>query len=123
LALVSPGPLSATKRKSVLLPQTSYVVRDWLLPSTRTRLHLAEHEGDILLHKAAKKAFDELGVKKAALRQELAGGIRQAAIGEKGGVCRIPAFVRRDARAAAPQAERGSYAGQKRARGGEEKGA
>ena len=64
MALVSPGPLSATKRKSVLLPQTSYVVRDWLLPSTRTRLHLAEHEGDILLHKAAKKAFDEMGVKK-----------------------------------------------------------
>ena len=64
MALVSPGPLSATKRKSVLLPQTSYVVRDRLLPSTRTRLHLAEHEGDILLHKAAKKAFDELGVKK-----------------------------------------------------------
>ena len=25
---------------------------------------LAEHEGDILLHQAAKKAFDELGVKK-----------------------------------------------------------
>ena len=25
---------------------------------------LAEHEGEILLHKAAKKAFDELGVKK-----------------------------------------------------------
>ena len=25
---------------------------------------LAEHESDILLHKAAKKAFDELGVKK-----------------------------------------------------------
>jgi len=25
---------------------------------------LAEHEGDIILHKAAKKAFDELGVKK-----------------------------------------------------------
>ena len=75
MALVSPGPLSATKRKSVLLPQTSYVVRDRLLPSTRTRLHLAEHEGDILLHKAAKKAFDELGVKKAPHRQELAGGI------------------------------------------------
>ena len=47
----------------------------------------------------------------------------QAAIGEKGGVCRIPAFARRDARAAAPQAERESYAGQKRARGGEETGA
>ena len=26
--------------------------------------YLAEHEGDIILHKAAKKAFDELGVKK-----------------------------------------------------------
>ncbi len=25
---------------------------------------LAEHEGDIILHKAAKKAFDELGLKK-----------------------------------------------------------
>ena len=25
---------------------------------------LAEHEGDILLHKAAKKAFDEMGIKK-----------------------------------------------------------
>ena len=29
-----------------------------------SRKYLAEHEGDILLHKAAKKAFDELGVKK-----------------------------------------------------------
>ena len=25
---------------------------------------LAEHEGDILLHKAAKKAFDDMGIKK-----------------------------------------------------------
>ena len=64
LALVSPGPLSATKRKSVLLPQTSCAVRDRLFPSARVRLYLADHEGDILLHKAAKKAFDELGVKK-----------------------------------------------------------
>ena len=62
--MVSPGPLSATKRKSVLLPQTSCAVRDRLLPSARVRLYLADHEGDILLHKAAKKAFDELGVKK-----------------------------------------------------------
>ena len=38
--------------------------------------------------------------------------ICQAACRKKGGVCRIPAFARRDARAAAPQAERGSYAGQ-----------
>ena len=88
-----------------------------------SKKYFAEHEGDILIHKAAKKAFDELGVKKAALRQELAGGIRQAAIGEKGGVCRIPAFVRRDARAAAPQAERGSYAGQRCAQRGKETGA
>ena len=64
LALVFPGPLSATKRKSVLLPQTSCAVRDRLFPSARVRLYLADHEGDILLHKAAKKAFDELGVKK-----------------------------------------------------------
>ena len=34
------------------------------LPSARVRLYLADHGGDILLHKAAKKAFDELGVKK-----------------------------------------------------------
>lgn len=29
-----------------------------------SKKYLAEHESDILLHKAAKKAFDELGVKK-----------------------------------------------------------
>ena len=29
-----------------------------------SKKYLAEHEGDILLHKAAKKAFDEMGVKK-----------------------------------------------------------
>ena len=29
-----------------------------------SRKFLAEHEGDIVLHKAAKKAFDELGLKK-----------------------------------------------------------
>ena len=34
------------------------------MPSARVRLYLADHESDILLHKAAKKAFDELGVKK-----------------------------------------------------------
>ena len=34
------------------------------MPSARVRLYLADHEGDILLHKAAKKAFDELGVRK-----------------------------------------------------------
>ena len=29
-----------------------------------SKIFLAEHEADILLHKAAKKAFDELGLKK-----------------------------------------------------------
>ena len=29
-----------------------------------SKKYLAEHESDIILHKAAKKAFDELGVKK-----------------------------------------------------------
>ena len=37
---------------------------DRFLPSARVRLYLADHGGDILLHKAAKKAFDELGVKR-----------------------------------------------------------
>ena len=37
---------------------------DRFLPSARVRLYLADHEGGILLHKAAKKAFDELGVRK-----------------------------------------------------------
>ena len=41
-------------------------------------------------HKAAKKAFDDLGVKKAPHRQELAGGIRKAAIREKDGISRLP---------------------------------
>ena len=36
---------------------------DRFLPSARVRLYLADHGGDILLHKAAKKAFDELGLK------------------------------------------------------------
>ena len=62
--MVSPEPLSAAKRKSALLPQTSYAARDRLLPSARVRLYLADRESDILLHKVAKKAFDELGVKK-----------------------------------------------------------
>ena len=34
------------------------------MPSARVRLYLADHEGDILLHKAAKKAFDAFGLKK-----------------------------------------------------------
>ena len=37
---------------------------DRFLPSARVHLYLADHGGDILLHKAAKNAFDELGVKK-----------------------------------------------------------
>ncbi len=42
-----------------------------------SKKYLAEHEADILLHKAAKKAFDELGMKKLptvkALQMEYAG--------------------------------------------------
>ena len=41
-----------------------------------SKKYLAEHESDIILHKAAKKAFDELGVTKLpsikSLRQEYA---------------------------------------------------
>ena len=47
---------------------------------------LAEHEREILLHKAAKKAFDELGLKKAPHRQEPTGRICGAAGSEKTGL-------------------------------------
>jgi hypothetical protein len=39
-------------------------VYDGYKKSGYTKKYLAEHEADILLHKAAKKAFDELGLKK-----------------------------------------------------------
>ena len=38
---------------------------------------LAEHESEILLHKAAKKAFDEMGVKKLPTVKELRGEYAQ----------------------------------------------
>ena len=38
-----------------------------------SKKYLAEHESDIILHKAAKKAFDELGVKKLPTKAELNG--------------------------------------------------
>ena len=54
---------------------------DRFLPSARVRLYLADHGGDILLHQAAKKYFDELGIKKLpsvkSLREEYAGLLAQ----------------------------------------------
>lgn len=38
---------------------------------------LAEHEADVMLHKAAKKAFDEMGVKKLPTVKELQGEYAQ----------------------------------------------
>ena len=36
----------------------------WYRKSGYSKKYLAEHERDIILHKAAKKAFDEFGLKK-----------------------------------------------------------
>ena len=45
-------------------PHTAGVLRRCSQLQDYSKKYLAEHEGDILLHKAAKNAFDELGVKK-----------------------------------------------------------
>lgn len=47
LFIGSPGPLSATKRKSVLLPQTSCAVLDRLLPSALGRPYLASFSAEV----------------------------------------------------------------------------
>lgn len=46
------------------------------------------HESDILIHKAAKKAFDDLALKKTAHRQEPASGIFRSARTEEARLCR-----------------------------------
>ena len=58
------GAAVSNEKKSRLTAADELRRPDRFLPSARVRLYLADHEGDILLHKAAKKAFDELGVKK-----------------------------------------------------------
>ena len=47
-----------------------------------------EHEEEILLHQAAKKAFDEMGVK----GQRVADGVREIAGRKEKDLCRVPAF-------------------------------
>ena len=42
----------------------THEVFDCYKKSGYSKKYLAEHEADILLHKAAKRAFDELGLKK-----------------------------------------------------------
>lgn len=59
-----------------------------------SKIFLAEHEADILLHKAAKKAFDELGAEKDSYSQELAGRVRTAAGGKEESLRRVPAGPR-----------------------------
>ena len=57
--------IAVSNEKKIRLTAADELRRpDRVLPSARVRLYLADHGGDILLHKAAKKAFDELGVKK-----------------------------------------------------------
>ena len=49
-----------------------------------------EHEEEILLHQAAKNAFDEMGVKKLPKVKELQ--IEYAKLLEEKDLCRVPAF-------------------------------
>ena len=67
----------------------------------------SEHEADILLHQAAKQAFDQLNVKKLAKDESLAGRVRRAAGGEKGGLRRAAQGPRRGAGAADRQGQCG----------------
>ena len=64
MALVFSGTAVSNEKKIRLTAADELRRPDRFLPSARVRLYLADHGGDILLHKAAKKAFDELGVKK-----------------------------------------------------------
>ena len=65
----------------------------------------SEHEADILLHQAAKQAFDQLNVKKLPNDESLAGRVRRAAGGEKGGLRRAAQGPRRGAGAADRQGQ------------------
>ena len=51
-----------------------------------------EHEEEILLHQAAKNAFDEMGVKKTSQGQRVADGVREIAGRKEKDLCRVPAF-------------------------------
>ena len=63
-------PFSALKRRGIIPSWRTTIcgTRNYVYVDYRkagySKKFLAEHEGDILLHQAAKKAFDELGVKK-----------------------------------------------------------
>ena len=51
-----------------------------------------EHEEEILLHQAAKNAFDEMGVKKLPKVKELQDGVCEIAGRKEKDLCRVPAF-------------------------------
>ena len=51
-----------------------------------------EHEQEILLHQAAKNAFDEMGVKKLPKVKDLQAGVRKAAGGKEENLRRVPAL-------------------------------
>ena len=51
-----------SERKSAVISFSTKPVNEF--ESGYSKKYLAEHEADILLHKAAKRAFDELGLKK-----------------------------------------------------------
>ena len=51
-----------------------------------------EHEEEILLHQAAKNAFDDMGVKKLPKVKELQAEYAPAPRGKEKDLCRVPAL-------------------------------
>ena len=71
----------------------------------------AQHEEEILLHQAAKEAFNELNVKEAAHHQGASDRVRPAVGGQEKGLRRVPAGPRHHAGAADGQEQCGSGPG------------
>lgn len=55
-----------------------------------SKMFLAEHESDIIIHKAAKNVFDGLGVKKLPTVRSLQDEYGKTADRKKVSVCRVP---------------------------------
>ena len=57
--------------------------------------YYAAHEAKILLHKAVKKAFDKLGVKKLPAKTELDGEYVKLIFGKESGICGVSSGAKR----------------------------
>ena len=67
-----------------------------------------EHEEELLLHQAAKKAFDDMGVKKLPKVKELQARVCSAAGEKEKDLCRVPALPRGNAGAVGSKGQCGS---------------